>query len=178
MRVLAWIPSLVVLVMWSCGGDSSAILSTRSDGSIAPAAGGQGGAVGGQGGQAGASSQGSVAVRGGARDLATTQCTEASGTACAVPAENLRCLDENCAENLVDCYYSDGVSTAAGGRCQGLANCILACPCDSDAKKCQDGCVTKHAPLNSDCGNCLYGLAICVNSSGCPAMWACVVSSI
>jgi len=175
MRCLAWISSFALFAVSGCGGDSSVVMSSWSDGSIPSGAGGQGGTVGGQGGSLGG---GSVVVPGGTRDLATTQCTEATGTTCAVPVENLRCLDENCGASLAECYLSDGVSAAVGGRCQALADCVLRCPCDSDGKKCQDNCVGKHAPVNSDCGNCLYGLLSCLISSGCPSLWSCTLASI
>jgi hypothetical protein len=172
MRAVAWILSFAFLAMWGCGGDSSAVMTTSGSGDVVPAgSGGQGGATGGQGGSPGG---GTVAVPGGARDLATVQCIGPSGTVC----DAYTCLKANCSEKLQECYISDGNAATAGGLCRDYANCMLVCPCDSSGKKCEDTCQTKHVPSNSVCANCLYGLLACSNGSNCPLATSCLSFSM
>ncbi len=176
MRFLASCLALVLASLIGCAGDSSSLMSVWNDGGPGSAAGGRGGSStpssGGIGGGAGA-----LAVPGGTRDLATTECTATSDGSCPVPSDSLTCLEGKCGSNLTDCYYSDGVSAAAGGRCQSYANCMLACPCDDGRTNCEATCQQKYAPTNSDCLACITGLFFCSSFYGCPPPTTCASSS-
>ena len=195
-----------VLVLCGCAGDSSSVMSVWSDGGYVPAKGGQGGAVASQGGAVGSQggvvgSQGGVVgsqggqittspagsggsggsgyilVPGGRRDLATAMCTATSGNTCPVPADIIECLQTDCKASLEACYFSDGVSSAAGGVCRSYANCMLACPCDSSRLKCEDSCRASYAMANPECSGCLFDLYVCSTQHGCPIPTSCPPSS-
>jgi hypothetical protein len=190
----------------SCNGDSSAIMSAWNDSGAgnslgaggmpqtggAIGAGGQGGkggqttfATGGtggsiipaQGGSGGPSGGGTIRVTGGIRDLATTQCISTSGGSCPVSSTYLTCLESNCGIMLNTCYYSDGVSSAAGGVCRSYANCMLACSCDASRSKCENACLENYATANPDCSTCLYNLVGCSSKYNCPTTTACMSAS-
>ena len=178
MRRLAFASFVLLVPVWGCAGDSSSLMSVWNDG-------GPGGSLGGQGGQGmpssggagGVPGGGSVAVKGGTRDLATTQCTSASTGGCAVDGVYLDCLTSYCQAALVACYYSDGVSSAAGGKCRAYANCMLACPCDSGQDACQSACMENQAVTNSSCSMCLFDLYGCSAANGCNLPTACASST-
>ncbi|MBN2573920.1 MAG: hypothetical protein JXP73_05085 [Deltaproteobacteria bacterium] len=176
---------IVLLSLASCDGDSSVLMSVWNDagpGDVAPgpggAAGGQGGnavpAAGGAGGGAGgASGAGSIVVPGGARDLTTAMCISSTGGTCVAPAGFASCLQANCNAKLVACYYSDGVSSAAGGVCQAYANCMLASPCDANGTNYQNDCALNYASNNFACATCLASLVSCSTTYGCGDPFAC-----
>jgi hypothetical protein len=160
--------ALLLVSGWSCAGDSSAPMSVWNDGGPGGSGGGQGGqTVPSAGGAGGAASGGSVAVKGGTRDLATAQCTSASSGGCAVDAVYLYCVESRCGTQLVDCYYSDGRSSTVGGRCQAYAKCMLACPCDSGQNACQNKCLEDYVFTNASCSMCLATLYSCMDGNGC-----------
>jgi hypothetical protein len=173
MRAPAWILSFVLVALWGCGGDSSAVMTTSGGGVVVipSGSGGLGGTTGGQGGSPGS---GTLPVPGGARDLATVQCIGPSGTIC----DYYACLKANCGAKLQECYISDGVSAAAGGLCRDYANCMLACSCDSSGKKCEDTCMATKAPSGSACWTCLYGLVVCSTGYNCPISASCLSFSM
>jgi hypothetical protein len=206
MRIFVCISGFFMLVMPSCAGDTSSIMSVWNDGGFVAATGGagtgqggavtgqggavtgQGGAVGGQAGQTVVSNGGSggsggaiagvsIQVPGGVRDLATTLCTSASGTVCPFPTDKVACLETNCGATLTKCHYSDGVSAAAGGLCQRYANCMLACPCDKGQKACEDKCTADFASTNPDCSGCIVELYTCMSKFGCTPPTTCTVSA-
>src|SRR5450759_935407 len=163
MRFLTSLTVFGLLAISACSGESSSVMSTWNDGGAGGAAGGQGGQIdpssGGAGGSAGGSpGGGSIVVPGGTRDLQTTQCTSTSGGTCAVPGSYLACLEGSCGAKLTACYYSDGVSRAAGGVCQRYANCMLASPCNSSRTNCENSCMQNYASPNPDCSACLRNL--------------------
>jgi hypothetical protein len=166
MRLLASCLALVLASVLGCAGDTSALMSVWNDGgpggTSTPSSGGAGGGGG-----------GTLAVPGGTRDLATTQCTVTADGTCQVPSDSLTCLEGKCGSNLTDCYYSDGVSAAAGGRCQSYANCMLACPCDSGRSNCEATCLQKYAPTDSDCLACITSLLVCSSIYGCTPPTTC-----
>lgn len=129
------------------------------------------------GGSGGSIVGGTVRVTGGTRDLATTQCISTSGGACPVSSSYLTCLQYNCSTNLTACYYSDGISKAAGGICQAYANCMLACSCDANRSNCENVCWQNDAMAIPDCFSCLISLAGCVSNYNCPPMAACSSST-
>ena len=181
MRCLAFVSAIGFIAVCSCDGDSSALMSVWNDGGQAGAAGGQGGpggqivpATGGAGGGGGSvSGGGTIVVPGGTRDLATTRCISASGGSCPVASNDITCLEVNCGPDLTACYYSDGVSAAAGGICQSYANCMLACKCDGSSSTCEYNCYQNHASTVPDCSNCLYKLAGCASNHGCSLLGTC-----
>ena len=204
MRLFVAILVTGTLVSVGCDGDSSAVMSVWNDSGAgnslgsggmpqkggAIGAGGQGGkggqitfttggtggsiitAQGGSGGQAGG---GTVRVTGGSRDLATAQCVSTSGGSCPVSSTYLTCLESNCGTSLTTCYYSDGVSSAAGGVCRSYANCMLACSCDANRSTCESACLQNYA--NPDCSTCLYNLLACSSRYNCPTTTACMSAS-
>ncbi len=179
MRSLAF-AVVVVLSSWGCAGDSSSVMSVWNDGGPGGSLGGQTVvATGGAGGAGGGSglARGSVAVRGGTRDLATTQCTRTSGTACAVDRTYLDCLEGRCSASLTTCYSSDGISAATGGKCRAYANCMLDCPCDSGKSACENTCLDDHGYSDASCGLCLLDLYRCSDANGCVLPTTCVRSS-
>jgi len=133
--------------------------------------------LGGSGGQSSGGSGGTIRVAGGTRDLTTTQCISTSGGTCPVSTSYLACLEGNCGASITDCYYSDGISSAAGGKCQSYANCMLACPCDAGRSKCEDACQQSYVLAVPDCSTCVGNLYICANRYNCPAMTLCTSSS-
>jgi hypothetical protein len=165
--------------VWPDGGvggvGGTTVAHGGSGGSPAGGSGGSGGSpVGGAGGSpVGGSSGGSLAVPGGTRDLATAQCTKTTGNTCPVPGDYIGCLQSKCGSTLTSCYYSDGVSTAAGGQCKDYANCMLACPCDSKRSACEDACRQNYAMANPSCSSCLVNLAICSSTNGCALPTTC-----
>jgi hypothetical protein len=203
MRTFVSVSLFAVLAVCGCAGDSSSLMSVWNDGGFVSAAGGQGGAVGGQGGavggQGGAAGgqagqvvislggsvgggggvpgRGSIVVAGGVRDLPTVQCTSASGGSCPVPVEILNCIQANCGGELVSCYYSDGVSAAAGGLCKDYAACMLASPCDGTKQKREEYCMSNFATTNPDCSGCMFKLYTCSVKFGCPIPTTCAVSA-
>jgi hypothetical protein len=181
MRFLAFIFVTGSFAVVGCSGDSSALMSVWNDAGVGgaggkPMTGGMGGQIvtnGGSGGAAGSIVGGTVLVTGGTRDLATTQCISTSGGACPVSSSYLTCLQYNCSTNLTACYYSDGISRAAGGVCQAYANCMLACSCDANRSSCENVCWQNDAMAIPDCFSCLISLAGCVSNYNCPPMAAC-----
>lgn len=129
------------------------------------------------GGSGGSVVSGTIRVTGGTRDLASAQCLSTSGGACPVSGSYLTCLEGNCPTNLTDCYYSDGISKAAGGRCQSYANCMLACSCDANRSSCENACWQNDAIAIPDCLSCLITLGGCVSNYNCPPMTACSSST-
>jgi hypothetical protein len=194
-----------LLAVAGCAGDSSSIMSVWNDSGAgnAPGLGGnlaQSGGAGGAGGQGfggqvvsaggkgggvtiplggsgGQPSNGTIPVAGGARDLTTAQCISATGGTCPVSSSYLTCLEGNCGTNLTTCYYSDGISRAAGGVCQSYANCMLGCSCDASRSKCEDACLQNHATANPDCSTCLFNLVSCASKYSCPTMTSCSLSA-
>jgi hypothetical protein len=158
-------------------------MSVWNDGGPAGAAGGQSGqgegghtvSPGGAGGGmvGGASGGSSIVVPGGVRDLATTQCTSTSGGTCPVPSSYLQCLESSCGTNLTACYYSDGVSSAAGGACRSYANCMLACPCNSGRSNCETSCMQSYAMADPTCSTCMLNLLGCASTYGCNLPTSC-----
>jgi hypothetical protein len=185
MRLLASFLVITAAAWFGCAGDSSALMSTWNDGGPGGAAGGPGGSIGpaagGAGGQAGGSTgnvtSGGVTVQGGIRDLATTECTKTTGATCPWPAVTLDCLKSNCAMPLTRCYYSDGVSAAAGGTCQAYANCMLKCPCTVARATCEDTCLNNYATTDTTCAMDLVSLWTCANTYGCTPPATCTISS-
>jgi hypothetical protein len=182
MRVLASLLLLSGFSIVSCGGDSSSPMSVWTDGGPqgegGAAAGGAGGSpVGGAGGSpvGGTSGSGTLAVPGGARDLATAQCIAASGGTCPVPADYINCLRSKCGDKVTACYFSDGVSAAAGGACKDYANCMLACPCNSGRSSCEQSCLQNYTGSPA-CSQCLLYLFTCSSSNGCTLPATCAAS--
>jgi hypothetical protein len=170
MRLLAWLSAPVVVSLLGCAGDSSALMSAWNDGGPGGVTGGSTQpAVGGAGGSGGQVTipAGSISVPGGVRDLATAQCTSTSGGTCPAPADYLSCLTTKCSGKLTFCYYSDGVSVAAGGKCRAYANCMLACPCNSGRSSCEDSCLLNYGSSDASCSTCLVDLAVCASGAGC-----------
>jgi hypothetical protein len=181
MRLLASAFAVLLVSVLGCAGDSSSLMSVWNDGGPGGAFGGQGGQTvpssGGAGGTAGASGGGSIAVRGGTRDLATAQCTSATAPACPVDGVYLNCVQSHCGPLVTDCYYSDGVSSAAGGRCRAYANCMLGCPCDRDKYDCENQCLQDYGFTDTSCSQCLVTLFTCLTSNGCTPPATCASSS-
>jgi len=165
MRTCVSILPFLVLAVWSCGGDSSSLMSVRNDGAVVSATGGitggagQGGEAPGQGGQTGGVVGGdTVTVPGGTRDVATTFCTTTTGDDCAVPAEKIACGKTYCNANLIDCYSADG----SGGKCKSYATCRLACSCDvKERVKCENKCMADYGMTDPTCSECLTSLWLC-----------------
>ncbi len=195
MRFLAFLFVTGSLAVVGCG-DTSALMSVWNDsgaGGGLPSGGdgGQGGqGLGGQvvanggsggsvtlplGGSGGSIVGGTVRVTGGTRDLATAQCTSTSGGACPVSGSYLACLEGNCPTNLAKCYYSDGISKAAGGDCQSYATCMLSCPCDAGKSACEDACLSYAT--SDPCATCFLNLYACVSRFNCPPQTACSSST-
>lgn len=188
MRLLASLTFVFCIWMAGCEGDSSAPMSVWPDGGPGlggtPGPGGSGGSpVGGAGGSSGSGgspvggSSGSLAVPGGTRDLATAQCIKTTGGTCPVPASYIACLTSSCGTSLARCYYSDGVSTAAGGVCKDYANCMLACSCDGKRSSCENNCQQNYAVANPACSSCLVDLVLCSSSNGCTLPTTCSANS-
>lgn len=186
MRWLASSLFVLGLCLAACDGDSSSPMSVWNDGGPggAPGAGGGGlaghgggGVGGGAGGSGGTLVSGTLSVPGGARDLATAQCTATSGGSCAAPADYLGCLKTSCGGNLIACYVSDGISAAVGGACQKYASCMLACPCNASKSSCENACMNDYWLPNPNCSSCLAALAICGSSYGCVAPTTCSAST-
>jgi hypothetical protein len=193
MRFLTFLFVTGSFVVVGCSGDSSALMSVWNDGGVGgaggkPMTGGVGGQIvanGGSGGgftiplggSGGSIIGGTVRVTGGTRDLATTQCISTSGGACPVSSSYLTCLQDNCPTNLTACYYSDGISRAAGGICQAYANCMLACSCDANRSSCENVCWQNDAIAIPDCFSCLINLGTCMSKFNCPTMTACSSST-
>jgi len=177
MRLLASFLALALACVLGCAGDSSSVMSVWNDGGPGGSAAGQGGSIVGSGGTGGGVGSGTLAVEGGIRDLATTQCTVTSGATCPWPAETLTCIKSQCSAELTKCYYSDGVSAAAGGTCQDYANCMLKCPCTAARGTCEDSCRESVAAGEAGCNMCLFDLFNCATDHGCPPPTTCTVSS-
>jgi hypothetical protein len=176
MRTFVSISIFLGLVVWGCGGDSSAPMSVLNDGGVAPAAGGigqggggLGGALPGQGGDisvggSGGTAGGTITVPGGTRDVATTFCTSTTGDKCAVSAEKITCGKTNCNANLIDCYSAEG----SGGKCKSYATCRLACSCEAKERgKCENKCMADYGMTDTVCTDCLTKLWICSSQYGC-----------
>jgi hypothetical protein len=151
--------------VWNDGGPGG------QGGTVVPSSGGVGGSVGGSVGT------GTIAVKGGMRDLATTQCASTSGNTCPWPASSLDCLKTKCATQLVKCYYSDGVSAAAGGDCQAYANCMLKCSCDSGRSTCEETCMQNAWLTDPTCSSCMINMLTCSSTNGCLPPTTCTLSS-
>jgi hypothetical protein len=137
--------------------------------------GGSGGhtATGGQGGSGGVTSAistggsaggttGTLAVRGGVRDVATAQCiSTSSGGGCPFTAADLQCVQGPCGSNLRACYQGPS------GICADYATCMLACPCDTGRSTCENGCLQTKAMSNPDCASCALDLVSCYSKNGC-----------
>jgi hypothetical protein len=176
MRLLASFLVIGFLTFPGCGGDTSVLMSVWNDsgvggvmghggaggsGGALPSGGGAGGTtIIGNGGSGGNIANTTVAVEGGARDLVTALCVR---TIC----PDLPCLRENCSSSITECYYSDGISSAAGGKCQNYANCMLKCPCNTARKKCEDTCLQNHVAMDPDCSTCMWTLTVCTTQKGC-----------
>ena len=179
MRILAWLSAIALVSLHGCAGDSSSVMSVWNDGGPGGASGGNtvvsSGGSGGSGGSI--TGSGSIAVPGGTRDLATAQCTSTSGGTCPVPADYLTCLTSTCSTQLTSCYYSDGVSAAAGGACRAYANCMLACPCNAGRSNCEDGCMQNYYLTDTTCSTCMVNLLVCSSGHGCTIPSTCSTSS-
>jgi hypothetical protein len=155
-------------------------MSVWNDGGPGGAAGGHGGtstpSSGGAGGVGGVGAD-TIAVPGGTRDLATTQCTSTTGATCPVPGDYLACLEGYCSAKLTACYYSAGVSSAAGGMCRAYANCMRACPCNSGRSSCEDACMQNYASTDPNCSTCMLDLLVCSSTYGCTIPSTCASSS-
>jgi hypothetical protein len=116
-------------------------------------------------------------VKGGTRDLATTQCSTTSGNTCPWPSDSLTCLKTKCASQLAKCYYSDGVSAAAGGDCQAYANCMLKCSCDSGRSACEETCMQNYWVTDPTCSSCMYSMLTCSSSNSCLPPTTCTLPS-
>ena len=196
MRFLASLILVSSLAFMGCAGDASSLMSVWNDGSVggpagsggtggSPGAGGQviyptGGTGGGitipEGG-AGGYSTGSIYVPGGIRDLATAQCVVTSGGTCPVSSDYLACIQGNCGMNLTACYYSDGISRAAGGACQSYANCLLSCSCDAGRSVCEGDCAQKFAYYDPECSTCYFNLVACTSKFNCQMTNLCVAGA-
>jgi len=141
-----------------------------SGGTVVTSSGGAAGAVGGNAGN------GTIDVKGGTRDLATAQCISTTGNACAWPATSITCLKTQCASPLVRCYYSDGVSAAAGGDCQAYANCMLKCSCDSGRSTCEESCLESYWVTDPTCSSCMANMLTCASTYGCLPPTTCTAS--
>jgi hypothetical protein len=182
MRLVGLIFVMGSFAFVGCAGDSSVVMSVWDDsgaGGDQPPVGGAGGdggqSVSHQGGSSGGSAS-SISVPGGTRDLATTQCTAASGGTCPVPGSYLTCIKTSCGASLAECYSSDGISRAVGGQCMSYANCMLACPCDAGRSKCEGNCQQNFATYDPDCSSCLIGLLTCSSKFGCTFPTSCSAS--
>lgn len=194
MRLVGLLLVMGSFAFFGCAGDSSVVMSVFDDsgaGGDQPPIGGAGGeggqSVSHQGGTGGsvatggvaggsAGSGSSISVTGGTRDLATTQCTAASGGTCPVPGSYLTCIKTSCGASLAECYTSDGISRAVGGQCMSYANCMLACPCDAGRSKCEGNCQQNFATYDPDCSSCLLGLLTCSSKFGCTFPTSCAAS--
>jgi hypothetical protein len=169
MRILAFLSMMGSIAFVGCAGDTSVLMSVWNDSGV----GGAGGGAEGSGGQSGSS----ISVTGGTRDLTTTQCTATTGGTCPVPDSYLSCIEANCGPDIAACYYSDGVSKAAGGLCMAFGNCMLNCPCDSGRSKCETTCTQNDGSGDPNCWPCLNKLLACSSKYNCTLPTTCTAGS-
>jgi hypothetical protein len=102
------------------------------------------------------------------------QCENGAGGTCTGAAAFSTCMTDNCDSDLRDCFGPSYASDTFAGPCADYMNCLWKCPCDANAKACQDTCTPLLAA--GTCLSCLTGSWCMITSCGGPP--ACVLPTL
>lgn len=101
-------------------------------------------------------------------------CENGAGGTCAGAAAFSTCMTDNCDSDLRSCFGPSYASATFAGPCADYMNCIWKCPCDANAKTCEDTCTSLLAA--GTCLSCLTGNWCMITSCGGPP--ACILPSL